>query len=190
MNNGIEKKIGPYFVDGYNPKDKVCYEYYGCFFHGHICIENDNEREKKLTKTMNRKRYIESQGYLIVEKWECDFLKDIKNDVHLSNYILSKQPKFYKDNPRTVSQSSILKAVCSGSLFGMLEVDLHVPDDKYDYFSEFSPIFCNSNIPYTCIGNHMKEHCENFNLSKRGRRLLVGGMKAKNILIASELLKW
>ena len=67
---------------------------------------------------------------------------------------------------------------------------LHVPEEKYDYFSEFSPIFCNTSIPYSSIGKHMQEHSEKFNLSKRPRRLLIGGMKAKKILLATDLLKW
>jgi hypothetical protein len=36
----------------------------------------------------------------------------------------------------------------------------------------------------------MKQHIKEFNLSTKPRRLLVGGMRAKQILLATPLLKW
>ena len=47
MNNSKEKKIGPYYVDGYDPITNIIYEYNGCFFHAHDCITNDPDKDKK-----------------------------------------------------------------------------------------------------------------------------------------------
>ena len=33
--NGKEKRVGPYLVDGYDPKNNMIYEFHGCYFHGH-----------------------------------------------------------------------------------------------------------------------------------------------------------
>ena len=67
MNNNKEKKIGPYLIDGFNAAGKVCFEYYGCFFHGHSCIKNDKDKDKKYQNTMVRKNYLISKGYKVVE---------------------------------------------------------------------------------------------------------------------------
>jgi hypothetical protein len=86
-------------------------------------------------------------------------------------------------------------------LFGMVEVDIRVPEQwpsnfqhptmtPYAYFQEMSPIFCTSEVPYDIIGEHMQDHIKEFNLSSRPRRLLVGGMRAQKILLATPLLKW
>ena len=40
------------------------------------------------------------------------------------------------------------------------------------------------------IGQHMADFLESNGLSKKPRKLLVSGMKAEKILIASPLLKW
>ena len=53
-----------------------------------------------------------------------------------------------------------------------------------------SPIFCNTDIPFENIGEHMQAHVHANNLSQKSRRLLVGGMKAEKILLATPLLQW
>ena len=83
----------------------------------------------------------------------------------------------------------------------MVEVDIHVPEkwsscfehqkmSPYDYFKEMSPLFCSTDIPFDAIGEHMQAHIWEYHLSDKPRRLLVGGMKARQILLATPLLQW
>ena len=53
-----------------------------------------------------------------------------------------------------------------------------------------SPLFCSTDIPYEAMGSHMQRHVDHYNLSTNPRRLLVGGMKGKQLLIATPLLRW
>ena len=53
-----------------------------------------------------------------------------------------------------------------------------------------SPIFCTTNIPHEVIGDHMKAYTASNDIGQTPRRLLVGGMSAKKIMLASPLLKW
>ena len=59
-----------------------------------------------------------------------------------------------------------------------------------DYFADMSPIFCTSEIEYDDFGEHMQKFVSERELSRKPRRLLVGGMKARKILLATPLLKW
>ena len=74
--------------------------------------------------------------------------------------------------------------------YGAIECDIEVPPALYDYFSEYSPLFANTKVPFEKIGAHMQDHVNHFKLSKKPRRLLVGGMKGEKILLASDLLRW
>ena len=85
------------------------------------------------------------------------------------------------------------------NLFGMVEVDIEVPQRWpwylntrlcHQYFPEMSPLFCTTEIPFEAIVHHMQKHVETYNLSKAPRRLLVGGMKGEQMLIATPLLRW
>ena len=89
-----------------------------------------------------------------------------------------------------MNQKQIIKAVQNRKLFGMVECDIHVPHELYDYFSEMSPIFKNIDVPFEEIGSHMKEFVEKYNLSKTPRRSLIGSMHGEKMLFATPLLKW
>jgi len=101
-------------------------------------------------------------------------------------------PPFYRKygKYKRVSESIILEHVKSNNFFGALEVDIEVPSDKYEYFSEFSPIFCTTVIPFHVIGEHMQQFCKERHLKQTDHKLLVGGMSARKILLASPLLQW
>lgn len=82
----------------------------------------------------------------------------------------------------------------------MVEVDIEVPEkwegefqpklSPWNYFKEMSPLFCNTEVKFEDIGEHMQKHIEKEGLSTHPRRLLVGGMKAEKMLLGTPLLKW
>ena len=82
----------------------------------------------------------------------------------------------------------------------MAEVDIAVPEawqgdfrselSPFEYLKEFSPIFCTTEVPSDVIGPHMMQHCLDHNVPLNSRCLLVGGMKAKQILLSNPLLRW
>ena len=83
----------------------------------------------------------------------------------------------------------------------MVECDIRVPDEwpsyfqhptmtPYEYFEEMSPLFCTTDVPFKFIGEHMQDHVHRFELSEKPRRLLVGGIRARQMLVNTPLLKW
>ena len=84
-----------------------------------------------------------------------------------------------------------MEAIKSGELFGLVEVDIRVPDSLYDKFNEMSPIFITTDIELDDIGKKMKEYVHEHSLeSAFPKRQLVGGMKAKQILLATPLIQF
>ena len=209
MNNKREKRIGPYLIDGFCSSTKTCYEFNGCFFHGHVCelttsqwLSHPSEMLQKQRKTQEKLEFLQKKGYKVEVIYECEFQKMCKHNSDLQHFIDRKRPSFYQSHKSTVSEKQILDAVRSETLFGMIECDIQVPDrwdDEFskkmklspkEYFSEMSPIFMNSDIHFDHIGEHMQNHIKRFGLSQKPRRLLVGGMKADHILLATPLLKF
>ena len=60
----------------------------------------------------------------------------------------------------------------------------------YEYFKEMSPIVCTSEVPFESYSEHMQRYVEEMDMGKTPRVLLVGGMSAQEILIATPLLSW
>ena len=81
-----EEKILNRFVDGYCAATNTIYQFHGCFFHGcRNCF--DGEDFNKVTgdrfyllreKTQRTTQLFRDFGYLVIEKWECDFISEGK----------------------------------------------------------------------------------------------------------------
>lgn len=210
-NFGREKRVGPYLVDGYDPITNTAYQFHGCYFHGHQCKLTKHIKKSIQLDYLNKQRertksiasYIKQSGHKLVEIYECEFKEWGKRDTELLEFISQQRSPFSKRRNLKVSQQAIIEGVRREELFGLVEVDISIPDSwdevssppnttlsPQEYFQEMSPIFGNAEIPFESLGTHMQEHIIEHDLSKCSRRLLVGVMKAKQILLATPLLKW
>lgn len=92
LNNG-EYKIGNYYVDGFNEKFNIVFEFNGCYFHGCKKCFNENklfryDTDKNINvymkdlyeRTLNKKKYILDNGYNYVAIWECEWNNYKKNN--------------------------------------------------------------------------------------------------------------
>ena len=117
----------------------------------------------------------------------------------LTNFIDERRVWF---GSKKINELQILKGVVNGTIFGCVEVDISVPKEwgtgfgkytslnPYEYFEEFSPLFCTTDVPFESWGELMQTYAIETNMSLKPRTLLVGGMKASHILLITPLLKW
>ena len=64
------KKI---FVDGYEPKTRTIFQYYGCKWHGCPCRKERNSLdEKRYSKTIELQEKMKEQGFKLISVWECE----------------------------------------------------------------------------------------------------------------------
>ena len=180
--NGREKRIGKLPVDGWCAETRTAYQFHGCYFHG--CT---NCYEPQETNTLNGKTMAtlledtkKNTAYLrrhvkVVEMWECGWKRE------------RDPPPRQKWN---MTQNEILAAVIDGTLFGMIECDIHVPPELRPYFSEMQPIFKNANVSRDDIGPYMRQYAEENDIMSTPRRMLVGSFHGIKLLLATPLLRW
>ena len=180
--NGREKRIGKLPVDGWCAETRTAYQFHGCYFHG--CT---NCYEPQETNTLNGKTMAtlledtkKNTAYLrrhvhVVEMWECEWKRE------------RDPPPRQKWN---MTQNEILAAVIDGTLFGMIECDIHVPPELRPYFSEMQPIFKNANVSRDDIGPYMRQYAEEHDIMSTPRRMLVGSYRGEKILLTTPLLRW
>ena len=83
------------------------------------------------------------------------------------------------------------KTVLNDTLFGFAQVDIEVPDELYEKFSEMSPLFVVREIPDECIPEYMKKYKKaTGRKTVKGTKKLVGVMRASKILLYTPLIKW
>ena len=86
------------------------------------------------------------------------------------------------------SQSTWLKYL--ETFFGLIELDIEVPEDKYEYFGEMPPIFKNIEYCEEEGGEYMKKVIMGIRDEFTTSRKLIASLKATRILIKSARLKW
>ena len=96
-------------------------------------------------------------------------------------------------NKKPYDQKRIAKFsrdVLKGKVFGFAQVDIEVPDELYDRFSEMPPLFVVQEIPDCAIPEGMKISKEKTGRKTvNGTKRLVGVMKAKKILLYTPLIE-
>ena len=81
------------------------------------------------------------------------------------------------------------KKVLNDSLFGFVQVDIEVPEELKDKFSEMAPFFVVDEIRE--VPKYMKKYREETGRKEnKNARKLLGVMKAEKILLYTPLLKW
>ena len=81
------------------------------------------------------------------------------------------------------------KKVLNDSLFGFVQVDIEVPEELKDKFSEMAPFFVVDEI--TEVPKYMEKYREETGRKEnKNARKLLGVMKAEKILVYTPLLKW
>ena len=100
---------------------------------------------------------------------ECEFERHVKKLTDASKYL----PSFYQNHHK--GPIDVLHHIRMGELFGMVELDLHVPNHLKEHFHEMSPIFCTSDVDFEDIGPTKQNYITEHGLSEHKRRLLIGG---------------
>jgi len=75
--------------------------------------------------------------------------------------------------------------------FGFAEVDISVPNELWDKFEEFSPLFQNNVVTKKAIPEHMKKYLRKTNRTViPGQKKLLGLLSANTILLYAPLFEW
>ena len=180
--NGHEKRIGKLPVDGWCAETRTAYQFHGCFWHGCPKCYDQNETNPKNNKTMaelladTKKHTTYLRRHVkVVEMWECDWKRE------------RDTPPRQKWN---MTQQQIIAAVVDGTLFGMVECDVRVPEHLQDHFAEMQPIFKNTTVTRDDIGPFMRQYAEEHDIMSTPRRMLVGSFHGIKLLLATPLLRW
>ena len=163
-----------------------------------VMSNREKQARQRANHTKCKLEFLRKCGARVVELKECEFVVMKKRDQKLRDFIGQQRPSFYQKHPSQVTTACLLDAVVNGELFGALEVDIHVKQEDYDRWQDFSPLFTSTDIPFSAIGKTMQDYWNTTNRCRSTgkpkqfptKRLLVGGMQAVKIMLSSDLLQW
>ena len=191
QSNGREKRVGKLLVDGWCTVTRTAYQFHGCYFHGCSNCYGPQDTNALNGKTMARllEETKKNTAYLrrhvhVVEMWECQW-KEIRKEPDVKSFLAPTRRQKWN-----MTQNEILAAVIDGTLFGMIECDIHVPPELRPYFSEMQPVFKNVTATRDDIGPFMRQYAEENDIMSAPRRMLVGSFHGIKLLLATPLLRW
>ena len=191
--NGREKRIGKHQVDGWCSETKTAYQFQGCFFHGCSCNReevnavNGKPMAQLLADTRKTTAYLR-HFVTVVELWECEW-KEMRRTPAVRKCVDAAFPR--RRHVRwTMTSQQILNGVRAGTVFGMIECDIRVPEELRAHFAEMQPVFKNISLMREDLGPFMRRYAEEHDIMKTPRRMLVGSYCGDKILLATPLLRW
>ena len=168
-----EKRIENTYVDGYCEKTNTVYEFLGCYFHGHSC--DPNNRHAEWENTLARLQKFRDLGYNVEPITSCEWEK--------YEMEVSGAP------PVLTTEKDIQNGIISGEIFGIVKCDIKVPESLIDFFSPFPPIFKNTEIPLSEIGEHMQAYARSIQREKGVEKALISSMYGKDMILLTPLFK-
>ena len=194
--NGSEKRLGKRRlpVDGWCKETKTVYQFHGCYWHGHDCNQNSNntmnEKQNKsmvdlLEDTREITKYLRQLGVSLVEMWECEWKAQKKQNKEVKHFLDKNHRRRPLERKWEMTEQDIVNAIRNGTLFGMVECDIDVPEPIRDYFAEMQPIFKNAFVTRSDLGSFMHDYAETHNIMT-----LVGSYHGERILLATPLVVW
>ena len=213
--NGPEVKIGAGRVtlDGFEPTSCTAFLFQGCFWHACECQEGRDEDGRSAAKRARieemfgtsmediRRRdamlrdYIAGYCKKVIVMKEC-LWNAAKKDTTSAEYafINSRRPSRLgnlKEMPKgPADEQAILSAIRDGRLFGAALVDLATPHGLKERFHDLPPIFKHAEIGMQDLSEHMKQYCQDNNITKVNRKSLISSYYGREILVITPLLRW
>ena len=159
VTDGREVNVGKYRVDGFahepGSKPKI-YEFHGCYWHGHNCWRNKHrgseESKVRFIRTKEREEVLRKNGYEVEVMWECQFEKMKEEDPSLAERSYEAISPFTRLHRGRVNEEKLIEGVMDGTLSGFLLVDIEVPEELKEHFSDFPPIFANHDVGIDHVG--------------------------------------
>ena len=95
----VQTAVTSYFVDGYDALTRTFYEFHGCLYHGcPTCFPMrdvkhhatpDRTVEELYQATLNKRMPLLRAGYTVIEVWECQWDRQVKNEPAVSQFLRS-----------------------------------------------------------------------------------------------------
>ena len=193
-----ERRIGKYKVDGYCEATKTIYEFHGCWWHMHGCIDwnkYDDGKHPQRGTTMaevaecdqERRQWLEGKGYNVVVMHECQWKTQMSGNPAIRDFVQRRRHPCEKYGRLTEGQ--LINMIKRGVFFGFVECDIKVPEHLRSYFEEMTPIFKNTEVQLEDIGEFMEKFAHDHKISQAPRRLLIGSYFGEKICLATPLVK-
>ena len=111
-------------------------------------------------------------------------------NISLIKLFFLQESKKLIPKPRGIPVTTFLEKVVSDELFGFAKCDVHVPDERKEFYSQFPPIFKNVEVSNNDVGPYMKELLKTLGYLNKPRRTLISSFFGEGVVLTTDQIKW
>ena len=120
---------------------------------------------------------------MVIVMWKCEWWTLFKrtNTVkqHIREHFLQR---------RSLAAERLLEEIKEGKLFGKVQCDIEVPEKLKENFAIFPPVFKNTFVSKSDIGDLMKNYAEEERLMSQPRKMFISSFTLQNGTLVNPLL--
>ena len=132
-----------------------------------------------------RRHYIQEKGFNVFEMWECEWWRLYKTSNTVEQQIRGHFPYRY-----SLAAEQLSEAIKKRKLVAHVQCDIEVPENLSTEFVKFPPIFRNTLVSKSDIGDLMKNYAEVERILSQPRKMLISSFTLQNGTLITHLLKF
>eukprot|EP00794_Sanderia_malayensis_P021223 gene21223-biopygen16255 len=190
-------------------------EFDGCYWHA--CTRAASKcREKFADKTYARNRrrmtgeqvrtldefrraVLRRRGYRVFVMKECTWRERCgRRDGSSVHVFVEERRRQHEDDPLErndnwagyTTQDTLIEALLHGKVHGMVTCDVHVPQERREYFKEFAPIIKHAFVDYADVGEFTQAVADANGIAIKKRKCVIDSYVGHEITITDEYFVW
>ena len=187
-------------MDGYHPDTATVFQFHGCLFHGHDCRKFEDAWF--WTTAQERREHTEGTkttwGSLVTTRsWPSGSASGRPSSAPTPaqrrvSMDVSQPPMAGSHLPAPgTDMQALLWAICEDfGLFGLTQVDIHIPEGLKDKFRDLPPIYKSFSVSKEDAGPHMAQFWEDAGVVSQPWWSLIVSYFGGQVLIPTPLLRW
>ena len=122
----------------------------------------------------------------MIEQGECQWNQLKVTDPEMKEFVrtLDCLPQKFS------TMETFLNADWKEKVYGLAEIDIHVPDHLKEHFKEHTPIFKITTVERPNLSVEMQDYAEKLGLMENGWKCLVASNFGEKIMLSTEYIKW
>lgn len=198
FNGGPVKMLSYLPVDGYCASCYLILQYNGCYWHGG-CSKCEKDlfnrhpekhlyfNECKIRSKHVKEKLLSIPGMCYKEITSCEW-KEKKKEPAVAN--LCKKYYSKREVQSKYTTNELLNDIKIEKFFGLVTVDIHIPDEQIEYYDFFPPFFHHAKLELHMLSDEMQKIGKDVKRMRKGERVLISSLEANNITLITPLLKY
>eukprot|EP00794_Sanderia_malayensis_P008689 gene8689-biopygen6973 len=145
-----------------------------------------------------RRTVLRQRGYRVITMKECIWRERCRRHDDPARAFVRERRREQENDPLErcadwvgyTTQETLIEALLQRKVFGLITCDVHVPEERREYFREFAPIIKHAYVNYADVGEFMQTVADENDITIKDRKCVIDSYVGRRIMIHDEYFVW